>query len=183
MMSPNWILRGVYAVALGCACLALAALAVLVNAQIVGRFFGAMIPAADELAVYMLAAATFLAAGPTLRRRVHIRVMLLLDRLPGQGAKRLNVVSHLGALFVVGYLAYFAGELAWDSYRFGALSTGLYPIPLWIPQLALVAGAAVLFVALIEGISEGLWGQWPVGGVRENDSSPADDARQAPKWN
>lgn len=182
MMSPGWILRGVYAVALGCACFALAALALLVNAQIVGRFFGAMIPAADEVAVYMLAAATFLAAGPTLRRRVHIRVMLLLDRLPGRGARLLNAVSHLGALLVVGYLAYFAGELAWDSYRFGALSTGLYPTPLWIPQLALVAGMVVLCVALIEGLIEGLREQMSSGGSHEAGIPRADGAPRASQW-
>jgi TRAP-type C4-dicarboxylate transport system permease small subunit len=153
-MRMHAALRQIFGAARWVACIALAVLALLVNLQVIGRLFGMMVPAAHEVSVYLLAASTFMATGPALRKQVHIRVGLLADRLSPRASKLLNVCCHLIAVGVVGYLAYFAGAMVWESYSFKSLSPGLYPIPLWIPQLSLLLGMLVFLLALAEGLVE-----------------------------
>jgi len=172
-MSKNRGLRWVYTVSLGCACLALILLALLVNAQIVSRLFGVIIPSADELSVYLLAASIFLAAGPAMRRAFHIRVGLLLQRSSLRAGKAMDAACHVVGMVVAAYLTYFVGEMAWDSYRFGSLSTGLYPTALWKPQLLLFSGSAVLLLAFSEGLIEVLQGKEQSGGAGDDSRQPA----------
>jgi TRAP-type C4-dicarboxylate transport system permease small subunit len=130
------------------ACLAL--IAGLVLAQIVGRVVGVMLPGADDLASYALVATSFLALAYTLKSGGHIRVALLLQRLPARPRR----YAELGALAVGSaitlYFVWFAIELTWLSWRFGDMSQGVLPIPLWLPQSVMTMGLIILAIALID---------------------------------
>jgi TRAP-type C4-dicarboxylate transport system permease small subunit len=133
---------------LAAACLAL--LALLVLAQIVGRWFGMMVPAAEDFAGYLLAAASFMALAHTLREGAHIRVNLVTERLPTRLRYRLEgLVLAIGALFAL-WATWHAGAMVLESWRFGEVASGQLALPLWLPQAPLALGLAVFALALID---------------------------------
>jgi len=151
-------------------CLAL--IACLVLAQIVGRMAGVLVPGADDLASYALVATSFLALAYTLKAGGHIRVALLLRRLPPRPRR----LAELGALAlgtaITLYFAWFALELTWLSWRFGDMSQGVLPIPLWLPQSVMALGLVVFAVALIDELVLVLKGG--LAGYQEAEIAEAD---------
>ncbi len=132
------------------AALFLAAIAVLILAQTIGRQFGIVVPSANELAGFAMAATSFLALAPTFRAGGHIRVGMLLNGLPA-GARRAAELWCLAfGLITVGYFAWASLGLIRGSIRFHEVSPGLLPVPLWLPQTAMALGLIVLEIALLE---------------------------------
>lgn len=111
---------------------------------------GLVIPSYAEFAGLFLAAASFLALAYSLRKGAHIRVSLLIGHLSGGRRKAFE----LWAVFVGGCLSgIFTGymfNLVYDSFRFGDVSIGLVSYEIWIPQLALAFGLAILCIAFID---------------------------------
>jgi len=62
------------------AAISLSGIAVLILAQIIGRFFGVLVPSANEIAGFLMAASSFLALAYVFRAGSHIRVTMLLLR-------------------------------------------------------------------------------------------------------
>lgn len=119
-------------------------------AQVLGRYLGFVVPSALEVAGFATAGLIFLGLAPTLRAGGHIRVGLLLGRLP-PGARRVAEAVALG-LGLLGSL--YATWQSWlrvvESYRFGDLAPGLLPLPLWLPQSFLALGLSFFTLALLE---------------------------------
>jgi len=125
----------------------LVGICLLVLAQIIGRLLGVAIPSADEFAGYCLSASTFLALSYALRQASHIRVTLLIDRVSQRGRRRFEAVCVAGGLALSACLTWFTVEMVWFSIKFGDLTQGLVPIPLWIPQMGMVIGVTMLMLA------------------------------------
>ena len=122
----------------------------MVLASVVGRLAGFNLRGSDAYAGYCMAAAAFLALAHTLKRGEHIRVNLLLERFGRRATHALELWSHAaGSLFCV-VLAIFCVRLVWQSYTFNDVSQGNDATPLWIPQIAMAAGAIVLAVAMVD---------------------------------
>lgn len=122
----------------------------LVVAQILARQLGTMVPAADEFAAYAMAASGFLALPYALQRGAHIRVELMLRLLP-QGARRAaDVLATLVGLGIAAYLAWYCALFVMESYEFKEVSSGLLPIPMWLPQLPMLLGTLILAIAMAE---------------------------------
>jgi TRAP-type C4-dicarboxylate transport system permease small subunit len=154
------------------AAICLALIAGLVVAQIVGRMVGVLVPGADDLAGYALVATSFLGLAYTLKSGGHIRVALLLRRLPPSPHR----FAELGALAlgaaITLYFTWFAIELAWLSWRFGDMSQGTLPIPLWLPQSVMAAGLMILAIALIDELVLVLNGA--LAGYQQAETAEAD---------
>lgn len=119
--------------------------------SIAGRLLPALnLPGVDAYAGYCTAATAFFALAPTLRRGEHIRVTLLLHRLPAAAQRALDIACHLVALFLAGALAWFSIRLVLQSHEFNDISTGNDATPLWLPQLAMALGTLVLFIAFVD---------------------------------
>jgi TRAP-type C4-dicarboxylate transport system permease small subunit len=104
----------------------------------------------DDLVAWCCAASAFLAMAHTFRRGDFVRVQLLLDHL-GPGARRAAELASLAAAACFcGYLAFWASRFVYESWLFHDMANGLIAIPLWIPQSSFVAGAVLLFVAVLE---------------------------------
>jgi TRAP-type C4-dicarboxylate transport system permease small subunit len=129
--------------------------------QIVGRWFGVIIPSTEDFSGYLLAAASFLALAYTFRSGGHIRVTLLVQLLPPSLKHNLMyLVLGIFAL-IAGFGAYHLCYLVYESWSFKDLSQGYIAVPLWIPQLPMALGAVLFFVALIDDIVSSLLGHIP----------------------
>ena len=122
----------------------------MVLASVLGRMMNFNLRGSDAYAGYCMAAAGFLALAHTLKRGEHIRVTLILERLGIIGRHRLELVAHAIAVFFSGMFAFFTARLVYQSYVFNDISQGNDATPLWIPQIAMAVGAAVLFIAVLD---------------------------------
>lgn len=151
----SWVSRVDQALAVGAAVAMVAAFAA-VALGVLARAAGWDIGGLDAYAGYAIAAALFLALPHTLRRQEHIRVSLLLDRLPARTRGALEWWA-LGAGFALAlYLAVYAVRLVLTSREMHDVSQGLDATPLWIPQLAMALGSAGLALSL----ADALWARW-----------------------
>ena len=97
-----------------------------------------------------MAAASFLALAGTLRDGGHIRVTLLTGILPRGVQFILELWCVLLALSLTTYVCWYMFGLVYDSWSYGDLSSGIVAVPIWIPQISLAIGLAVLAIALLD---------------------------------
>ncbi|MDO9437764.1 TRAP transporter small permease [Hydrogenophaga sp.] len=100
------------------------------------------IPGLDAYAGYAIACALFFALPATLRQGEHIRVTLLLDRLPARLRVVLEWLSLVLGFLIATTLAWYAVRLVWMSWVMHDISPGADASPLWIPQLGMAMGCA-----------------------------------------
>lgn len=143
-------LDAVYDGAAWLAALCLIGLLAMVLTSIVSRLLGIHVPGTDAYAGYLMAAAGFLALAHTLKRGEHIRVTLLLTSLRGAARRAMEIWALGAATLLAGLAAWYSVRLAWQSHVFDDISTGNDATPLWIPQLAMVAGNLLLLVAFVD---------------------------------
>lgn len=115
-----------------------------------GRQVGFNVPAGDDFVSWCMAATAFLGLAHTFKSGEMIRVGLLFDRLRGRSRHVLELFSLALGAILIGYFAWNAARLTYDSYRFNDLAQGAVAVPLWIPQLGYAGGLAVLFVAITD---------------------------------
>lgn len=136
----------------------LACIGALILAQIVARWFGIIVPAAEEFSGYLMAAATFLALAWTLRTSGHIRVTILIRHFSPRLRVFQEIVVLVIATLLVAYIAWSAVALARESWEFQDVSAGYLAVPLWIPQLPMAFGLVVLTIALLDEMFNVLMG-------------------------
>lgn len=129
----------------------LVAMLAVIAAQMVARWTGTIFHGSAEYAGYLMAAASFLAFAHTLNRGAHIRV--------GLGLTALGRHRYWGELFclIVGcaitcYVAWFAGRLVYWSWKLGDISQGQDMTRMWIVQMPVAIGAALLALAVIDNL-------------------------------
>ena len=115
-----------------------------------GDDFTAWSLAADDFVSWCMAAMAFLGLAHTFRKGEMIRVGLLLERLHGRPRRIAELVSLTIAAAFIAYFTWQAGKLAYDSWQFFDMSTGVVSVPLWIPQSGMVLGLAILLIAIAE---------------------------------
>ncbi|MEZ5717874.1 MAG: TRAP transporter small permease subunit [Burkholderiaceae bacterium] len=144
------LLDALYDSAAALAALFMVALLGMVLLSIASRQLHFHVPGTDAYAGYLMAGAGFLALAHTLKRGEHIRVTLLLNALRGGGRKALELWALAAASLLALLFAFYSARLAWQSHVFHDISTGSDATPLWIPQLAMVLGTAVLAIAFLD---------------------------------
>jgi TRAP-type C4-dicarboxylate transport system permease small subunit len=139
-----------------------------------GESFGLLIPSYATFAGYALASATFFALAYTLRAGGHIRVTLVTRSMPPRLRRLCEVAASVIATGIGALLTLHMIEHAHDAWRFGDMSFGLIPVPLWISQCILVAGSAVFTVACLDTLHEALRGIVSPSFANEGDIHPED---------
>lgn len=132
------------------AAVALAAIALVIAAQIVARLMGQQIPAADDFAAWSMAASAFLALPYALRHGDHIRVTLIAQLLPERWQRRLDILATAFGVALACWGAWYAASFVIDSWRYGDLAQGMLRVPLWIPQLSMGLGMTLLALGMVE---------------------------------
>ena len=152
-MSVRTFLDGLYDAAAYVAAFFMVGTLAMVALGVAGRLLNWYVPGTDAYAGYCMAASGFLALAHTLKRGEHIRVSLLLEH----AGPRLRRVLELAALGVATVLAaafaWYSLRLTYQSWAFNDVSTGNDATPLWVPELAMAAGTAVLLVAFADELT------------------------------
>lgn len=130
--------------------------------SLAGTVVAPVIPSYAELAGFFLAAASFLALAHALREGTHIRVSLVLQRLPPAARHLAEIWCLAVGTVLAGYFAWYTVRLVQESWHYGDVSPGMLPVPLWLPQSAMAAGLVVLTVALLDELVGALRGRSPV---------------------
>ena len=152
----DWLYVGSGAIA----SLLIAAICLLVCSQVVfnlitrlaGGSVNWTIPSYADFAGYFLAASSFLALAYTLRQGGHIRVNLVLTRLPITTRLVAEIFSITACTVISFFATFHMTKLCLESFQFGDLSPGIIAVPLWIPQTSVLLGLAILTIALIDSL-------------------------------
>lgn len=134
---------------------------------------GLRITGVSEIASYLLVGATFLSLAYTFVHHAHIRMTLLITRLPPAIRVWFEVFGLIIALAISLVLSYGLIGLARESLQYNDVSSGFVSIPLWIPQLVLVVSVGLLCLALVEALCMALR-------IAIRDPASFQDPEQAP---
>lgn len=155
----NKLVKNFYKFLLLLACLSMVAAFGVIMLGVAAREFLWDIPGLDAYAGYAIAATLFLALPETLRHGDHIRVSMVLQKLPAR-AKRVLEYWCLGAATVLStYFAWFAARMAWMSYTFHDVSPAADVTPLWLPQTLMVLGSIGFAVAFADALVSRIQGR------------------------
>lgn len=139
-----------YAALMALAALSLLATFACVLLGIVDRQVGWGLRGLDAYAGYGIAAALFLALPGTLQKGEHIRVTLVLQRLPAAWRALLAWWSLAAGVLLAAALAGYAVKLVWVSRLTNDISQGSDATPLWLPQIGMALGCIGLLVAMLD---------------------------------
>lgn len=98
----------------------------------------------NEVSVYLVLISAFLGLAPALASGKHISVDLVTSALSPRWKRLLKLIaSFLGLCYSLVFLVT-SGETALNSYQLNMLSVSTLRIPLFIPQMALPIGFALM---------------------------------------
>jgi TRAP-type C4-dicarboxylate transport system permease small subunit len=117
------------------------------------RLLGFSTESTTEVTGYLMAVGMTWGLAGTLVERGHVRIDVLVQRLPLKLRVWLHLASLAALLVSTGFFVYGAFSLARDSYDFGATDLSALHLPLAIPQGLWAAGLALLLLA---GVAIGL---------------------------
>ena len=142
---------------------------VVILVQITGRLLGFIIPSAEDISGYALAASTFFGLAYTFHQGGHIRVTLVIQKWP----PRVRFVQELAVLILgfglAAFMAYYSWHMVWESWVFGEVSHGYIPIPIWIPQIPVALGALAFCIAILDDLIAVLRKRTPSYEQHENE--------------
>jgi len=125
--------------------------------QVISRYiFNNPTSWSEELARYLFVWITFLGAAVVIRKRRHVDVTVLTDRLPPSAAKVVYLVSDVAVLFMLGALTWAGAGLAIMAHR--QLSAAM-DLPMSLAYSAMPVGTGLMFVFLVATM---IW-EWKEG--------------------
>jgi TRAP-type C4-dicarboxylate transport system permease small subunit len=157
------------------AALAMVAICALMLAQAAGREAGVLIRGADDIVAWLDAACAFLALAHTFRRGDLVRVGVFLDKLPERARWYAELFALTVSALFVAYILWSVTRFVYDSWQFKEVAQGLIRVPIWIPQLSLPLGIAILFVAVIDELVAVLQKRKPAYQLAEESRAAAGD--------
>lgn len=129
----------------------------LIGVQIVLRLFGAALPEAEEIARYLFVWAMYLSISYAIREQRHIRIAVLVDRLPA--AARLFVDNCVDIIFLLYSIA--VASFGWQLIRRSLELGQIAPATQW-PIAALygsvLVGAVLCIARLSMRIAQRIYG-------------------------
>lgn len=132
------------------ACAAVSVMAVLVFVNVIARFvFNHSLAVADEMSSYLFILMSFMGTAIAARRKAHLGLSIVTDRLSEKAAKTLNIVMYLIAALFCLLIVIFGIEMVMSQYAMGQ-ETATMQWPEWIYGLFVPVGAAFALIAFID---------------------------------
>jgi TRAP-type C4-dicarboxylate transport system permease small subunit len=173
------ILDRIYLLSGYAAAVVIVAMTLSILAQIVSRLpYVNVVFDATEISGFCLAASLFLGLAHTLKAGAHIRVSLVVTRLPKFTQRWAALWCTFLASALSGYTTYHAILMNIESVRFNELSPGLMAIPLWIPQIAMSCGLLILTIAFADEFFLACLGQ--AGDFRDAEEIDVEEILDSP---
>ena len=147
----------------------LAAICVVMLAQVAGRELRILFRGADDIVGWLCAASVFFALGHTFRHGELVRVGLFLERMKPAARWWAEVLSLAIAAVFAGYMVWSVARFVYESWKFNEVAQGLIRIPIWPVQLSLVLGLVIFFIAIVDELVTVLRGEKPAYVVAEED--------------
>jgi len=123
-----------------------------ITADVGGRYlFNTPILGTTELNRTLLVYAVCFALGYTEFRKRHIRVELVLNRLP-KARTLVEGLQLLLALVLMGFATYASSVIAYNATVQGEYETGIINFPMWPGRIALAVGCLMLCMQYVVGI-------------------------------
>lgn len=113
------------------------------------RTLGISSGSTTEVTGYLMAAGMSLGLAGALIERAHVRVDVLLQKLPLPARLALHLVSIAGLTVTVAFFAWGGTALAVDSYKLGASDLSSARVPLVVPQGIWAAGFCLMLLAVL----------------------------------
>jgi TRAP-type C4-dicarboxylate transport system permease small subunit len=154
-------LDGLYNLGGTIAALCVLTIFVLMLGASVGRLLDWRVSWVNDVVAWLCAAAAFLGMAFSFRNGDFVRVTLVLEAVSPAVRRVLEVVSLAIAAVAIGYLGYWAARFTYESWEFNDIAGNMVAIPIWIPQLSFVIGAAILVLAVLDECVQVLRGGKP----------------------
>ena len=132
-----------------------------ISSMLTGTAIGLTIPSYADFTGFLLAAASFMALAYTLREGGHIRVTLVIGNLPKKVQRMIEGWCIGVASAITLYFTWYTAKLTYESYAYHDLSPGMVAVPIWIPQMAMLTGLAILSIALLDELFSVFSGRVP----------------------
>jgi len=113
------------------------------------QFLGFSTEATIELTGYLMALGMSWGLAGTLFERGHVRIDVLVQKMPLRLRVWLHLASLLALIVSTGFYVWGAVRLAWDSYSFNATDLTTLRMPLVLPQGLWASGFVLLLLAAI----------------------------------
>lgn len=122
------------------------AMVVLLVAEIASRSVNRPLQLMAELSVFVMLIVVYLGFARCERDDEHVRLEIVVSRLPARWRAFLAVISQSLALAVIGLLFYAVASNAWFAFRTNSSIEGIVNLPLWPTMFVMVVG--MLFFTL-----------------------------------
>lgn len=147
------LVRNFYRLLTGLSCLSMVSAFVIVMLGVAARQVTFIsVQGMDAYAGYAIAAALFFALPGTLQNGDHIRVTLMLDRVPPRVRSAFEWLCLTVAVALTAYVAWYAVRSVWISYVTDDVSPAADASPLWIPQISMAVGCIGFAVAFAHAV-------------------------------
>jgi TRAP-type C4-dicarboxylate transport system permease small subunit len=124
-----------------------------ITADVSGRYlFNSPILGTTELNRTLLVYVVCFALGYTELRKRHIRVEMVLSRLPLKAKTLVEGLELLLALVLIGFATYATSVIAYNATVQGEYETGIINFPMWPGRIALAVGCLMLCMQYVVGI-------------------------------
>lgn len=114
-----------------------------------------------ELSIFMLIAATFLAAAHTQRERGHVGIEILDEVMSKRASRFRLLLGDILSMLFCGLVAYLSAVYCFEAWDQGWETSSTWGPPLWIPYFFMAFGMLLLTLQFVVQIIEGLMGKVP----------------------
>ena len=131
------------------ACASVSVMAVLVFVNVIARFvFNSPLAVADEMSCYLFVLMSFMGTAIAARRKAHLGLTIVTDKLSPAAARKVQVLMYLIAAVFCLLIVVFGVEMVMSQYTLGQ-ETATMQWPEWIYGLFVPVGAAFALLAFI----------------------------------
>ena len=147
----GWLIVRLAKFSMAVAALGVMAMCLLVTGAVVVRYvFDWPVVWVPEIVGYLMVALVFLALGETMLAGRHIRIDLVVGRLPRRLREIVDLLTLVLSVGVAGFFAWHGLNTMLRSLDYGRRDAfGALNLPLWIPQIALPVGLSVLTLVVV----------------------------------
>ena len=118
--------------------------------------FATSMVGSDEIAAFAVIWSVFFTASLAVKRNIHVRIDVIFTLVPAAVGRWIDMVGTLLSMVFTLYLTYAGWALVEESLMLGEVTMTMLHLPLWIPQLIIPLGGALLSMRLLQRLAH-LW--------------------------